>query len=878
MLPCAHKELHAVTGRYTKDQCPACWHYLNTPAYRARWDGTATAGPAVPPPSFLQRAVHFAGALTRHALDGCRKRTEDEIAAVLEICKACEKFNGQGCNVCGCNCSGQQVFMNKLAWASEHCPLGKWHSYAPAQIVGKKWSVLVTTCPVMVNELRSVNGRPARVITDTIAGHRETLPLCLDSLLQAGWTRDEITVYAEPQSIVPDEINVVWREKRFDLWPNLMDGSRRELEKSPDLVMWVDDDTVFEPDTKRWIEQNAWPSDAGLISLFRMQAVQKRQPLRTVSVDELCYAGLVPHYDLVKRDEWPWGSNALVFPAETLARLVSAPPTLGGTPDFIVGKWIHAIDKTYWLVHESKAQHLVVYPAGHRLAGERVRSSRRDVPLSDNMTASNIPIAPEIPSPAPPISQSPAVAGATVEISAIIPACGLADLTKRCITHLRNSTVPVNVIYVDNGSDELQFMQVVSHLKGSGLRHTVVRNATNLGFTLAVNQGWALATGHILILSNDCFVEPTCIAELSGALHQKERLSAVNPRRGLQSAPFREVGMVPFYCTLIRREAADEIGDLDPYFADGLAADDDWCMRATRNGWRVGYVAAASAPHIGKSTFRALGIACDNATAYGKLMAKHRGQPRRAPMVNNRHAADSLLPRRNGKLGRERFTIFLLSFNRYEWLRDLAKQCERFAGADIHIVDNGSTWRPLLEWLEVCPYQVHRGHGNLGHRAVWQLDLPQKATNYYVVSDPDLDISGVPDYALMRLCDGLDTYSWAASAGLSLEIDDLPDAFPLKQKVVAHESQFWKSKLSLYWWNAKVDTTFAMYRRGEQPSYGTRRAMRADRPLTARHLPWYIGLAEMTEQDRHYYRTSVTQAVGSMTLRLLPLLKEQAVI
>jgi hypothetical protein len=28
--------------------------------------------------------------------------------------------------VCGCNVNTKKVFLNKLAWADQECPLGKW--------------------------------------------------------------------------------------------------------------------------------------------------------------------------------------------------------------------------------------------------------------------------------------------------------------------------------------------------------------------------------------------------------------------------------------------------------------------------------------------------------------------------------------------------------------------------------------------------------------------------------------------------------------------------------------------------------------------------------------------------------------------------------
>lgn len=63
-----------------------------------------------------------------HIYSGLPKSTNAEILDRLLICKICEKYNRdkQECNICGCNINAKRVFLNKLAWADQECPLGKW--------------------------------------------------------------------------------------------------------------------------------------------------------------------------------------------------------------------------------------------------------------------------------------------------------------------------------------------------------------------------------------------------------------------------------------------------------------------------------------------------------------------------------------------------------------------------------------------------------------------------------------------------------------------------------------------------------------------------------------------------------------------------------
>jgi hypothetical protein len=78
-------------------------------------------------PPLLERVGMFAAALAKHACDGFRRRSEEEIREILDThCRSCEFFSGQHCTRCGCYCNDHDVFLNKLAWKSESCPENKW--------------------------------------------------------------------------------------------------------------------------------------------------------------------------------------------------------------------------------------------------------------------------------------------------------------------------------------------------------------------------------------------------------------------------------------------------------------------------------------------------------------------------------------------------------------------------------------------------------------------------------------------------------------------------------------------------------------------------------------------------------------------------------
>lgn len=107
--------------RLTRMNCPAC---------------KRKAGPTSTPtePSLARKAVNFAVAGTKHLAAGRPQATDEQVAARFEICKGCELFKPkqEGYGVCqhpSCGCALKTVGlagMNKLRWADQVCPIGKW--------------------------------------------------------------------------------------------------------------------------------------------------------------------------------------------------------------------------------------------------------------------------------------------------------------------------------------------------------------------------------------------------------------------------------------------------------------------------------------------------------------------------------------------------------------------------------------------------------------------------------------------------------------------------------------------------------------------------------------------------------------------------------
>ena len=77
----------------------------------------------------LRKIINFIKALYFHIGAGLPKCNQNQIDERYKICVGCEMFHQNQCLECGCNVNNKKIFMNKLAWADQHCPLNKWEKY-----------------------------------------------------------------------------------------------------------------------------------------------------------------------------------------------------------------------------------------------------------------------------------------------------------------------------------------------------------------------------------------------------------------------------------------------------------------------------------------------------------------------------------------------------------------------------------------------------------------------------------------------------------------------------------------------------------------------------------------------------------------------------
>lgn len=76
----------------------------------------------------ISKIFRFIRSFFSHAYRNFPKSTQSEINKRYEICTSCEFYDSVDsvCLKCGCNINNKKIFMNKLAWADQSCPIKKW--------------------------------------------------------------------------------------------------------------------------------------------------------------------------------------------------------------------------------------------------------------------------------------------------------------------------------------------------------------------------------------------------------------------------------------------------------------------------------------------------------------------------------------------------------------------------------------------------------------------------------------------------------------------------------------------------------------------------------------------------------------------------------
>jgi len=206
--------------------------------------------------------------------------------------------------------------------------------------------------------------------------------------------------------------------------------------------------------------------------------------------------------------------------------------------------------------------------------------------------------------------------------------------------------------------------------------------------------------------------------------------------------------------------------------------------------------------------------------------------------------------------------IIIINYNRLADLKILVNFLLQRKHKNIVIIDNNSTYPPLLGYYKEIENSVtiERMSKNYGHMVFWEnKELYKKySEGYHIITDADIiPNKNLPLNYVQQLIDILDKNKNVTKVGFALKIDDIPDFYQHKQKVLDWEKKHWENTIRDNLYLNELDTTFAIYPPHYQYDlFNFYFAIRVAGDFTAKHNGWYIDDKNLTEEEEYYFKTA----------------------
>lgn len=199
-----------------------------------------------------------------------------------------------------------------------------------------------------------------------------------------------------------------------------------------------------------------------------------------------------------------------------------------------------------------------------------------------------------------------------------------------------------------------------------------------------------------------------------------------------------------------------------------------------------------------------------------------------------------------------RIPVIINNRNLLTWPKSMVEDIQKFENVgEIWLIDNASTYGPLLEWMDTNPCNILRLEENQGHTAPWSSGLVKRlGDGYYVVTDGDLGLSNIDRFILPLMKEKLDKSPELGKVGLGLDWRIVDNTSPYFNHMMRYEAVRWHNSKVVddVYIGVPVDTTFAMY---NSPHYFIGGGS-LSYPNVARHYPWEIININENEEFKFY--------------------------
>jgi hypothetical protein len=237
--------------------------------------------------------------------------------------------------------------------------------------------------------------------------------------------------------------------------------------------------------------------------------------------------------------------------------------------------------------------------------------------------------------------------------------------------------------------------------------------------------------------------------------------------------------------------------------------------------------------------------------------------------------------------------IVILNKDRLTPLKILVKNLQDRGHYNILIIDNQSTYQPLLDWYDTSNVEVFYNDipetnfdSDTFRNLVDVVKHPKfidLVKDYYVYTDSDIIIPDeVPTDFINQFVTLINKYE-VTKVGMAIKIDylneelfpnwHLCDGRPAHHIIsgITSETEWWYDKYKVAdvdyeLYKTPIDTTFAVYAPNTSPCW-TDNAIRVADKFSCIHYPWYYGsvLMDIPEDELHYLNNTSQEKLEATT-------------
>ncbi len=225
-------------------------------------------------------------------------------------------------------------------------------------------------------------------------------------------------------------------------------------------------------------------------------------------------------------------------------------------------------------------------------------------------------------------------------IDIIVPVYNAFEETKKCIESVIINTkdVPYRLIIFNDASTDSRIKNEFSKYH-NGRNIFYYENKGNLGFIKTVNRAFSLSKiNDVVILNSDTIVTKHWLSEMKNSVENSDKVATCMPISNeatiysiqrytkinlLDNFSIDEVGDVLYkdglrlnleipvgvgFCLYITRDSLNEIGFFDEIFGKGYGEENDFCMKASKKGYKHVLCDSAFVYHKGHVSMKEAGI------------------------------------------------------------------------------------------------------------------------------------------------------------------------------------------------------------------------------------------------------------------------------